>query len=237
MDKLSPVWFSSPWNKSFRARTTHLFVPSVCHQFCRKTPGGAKRQGGRRLTRGRPRLVLREEIFAWSRRPRSRAAGGSKDGSNLQRQTASFSSRSLAAESTPRTSDQPWSARGRDPPGCCESRTAPASSAASFAWATSAPPPRATQLRRRWRREVFFCSWSWLFEYSKDKHVQRSTYYCTRRSMWSAESAVQLFSFYRLQWREQTTCTRNSRLVCVCNFFLKSGEFAFYLQGNLTVNT
>ena len=139
-----------------RARTTHLFVPSVCHQFCRKTPGGAKRQGGRRLTRGRPRLVLREEIFAWSRRPRSRAAGGSKDGSNLQRQTAPFSSRSLAAESMPRTSDQPWSARGWDPPGCCEPRTAPASSAASFAWATSAPPPRATQLRRRWRREVFF---------------------------------------------------------------------------------
>ena len=164
--------------------TYNASVRAVCTPpVLQKDPRWSKRQGGRRLTRGQPRLVLREETFAWSRRPRSRAAGGSKDGSTLQRQTAPFSSRSLVAESTPRTSDQPWSARGRDPPGCCESRTAPASSAASFAWATSAPPPRATQLRRRRRRGVFFCSWSWLVEYSKDKHVQRSTYYCTRRSM------------------------------------------------------
>ena len=38
-------------NNELRAPTTGVFEPSPCHHFCKNTPGGHRRQRGRRLTR------------------------------------------------------------------------------------------------------------------------------------------------------------------------------------------
>jgi hypothetical protein len=41
-----------------RARTTGVFSPSACWNFCRKNPGRAERRGRRRFTKGRRGLTL-----------------------------------------------------------------------------------------------------------------------------------------------------------------------------------
>jgi hypothetical protein len=131
------------YNRSVRA----VSRPSVLQ----KDPGRAKRQGGRRLTRGRPWLVLREEIFAWSKRPRSRAAGGSGDGANLPHQTAPFSFRSLAAAST-RMSWRPalicTRASSALPPRAAPARSAVGFARASSAWLLRATPASFTRARK-----------------------------------------------------------------------------------------